>query len=137
MDPSIKTPEANGIGDILRHVADDMKTIARDEVELVRDELAHSAKTAVTEASVALLGAIVALIGLGMLCVVAVVALAGLIPPLWARLLVMAAVYLAVGGGVAASFGRRIAGDAAPHLAVAKYEAKRTLQGAKEALTHS
>ena len=123
-----------GVGELLSHITDDVKTIARDEVELVRTELAHSARTAVTEASVALLGAMVALIGLGMLCVVVVVALAPVIPQLWLRLLIMAAVYIVIGGGVAAGFGKRIATDAAPHLGAAKYEAKRTVAGMRDAL---
>lgn len=126
----------DGFGDLLSHISDDVKTIARDEVELVRGELAHSARTAVTEASVAMLGAIVALIGLGMLCVVVVVALAPIIPALWLRLLIMAAVYIVIGGGVAAGFGKRIATDAAPHLGPAKYEAKRTLAGMKDVIAH-
>jgi hypothetical protein len=130
--------ETNGrVGDILSHITDDMKTIARDEIELVRDELSHSAKMAITEASVAMLGAIVALIGLSLLCVAAVVALAPLIAPLWARLLIMAAVYLVIGGGVAASFGKRLTSDAMPHLGVAQYEAKRTMKGAVSTLTQS
>jgi hypothetical protein len=128
-------PTSNGgVGELLHHITDDVKTIARDEIELVRAELSQSARTAITEASVALLGAIVALIGLGMLCVAAVVALAPLIPALWARLLIFAGVYLLIGGAVAGAFGRRIATDAAPNLEVVKYEAKRTAAGVKETL---
>jgi hypothetical protein len=127
------SPTDGRVGELLQHITDDVKTIARDEIELVRAELSHSARTAITEASAALLGTIVALIGLSLLCVAAVVAVAPLIPPLWARLLIFAAVYLVIGGGVAAAFGRRIATDAAPDLAVVKYEAKRTIAGAKEA----
>jgi hypothetical protein len=130
--------ESNGRArELIHEILDDTKTIMRDEIELVRGELSHSARTAVTEATVAMLGAIVALIGLGMACVAAVVALAPLVPPLWARLLIMAAVYLVLGGGVAAGFGRRIAGDAAPHLEIPKYEAKRTFAGAKAVLNPS
>lgn len=130
--------ETNGrVGDILHRITDDMKTIAKDEIELVRDELSHSAKVAITEASVAMLGAIVGLIGLGLLCVAAVVALAPVIPPLWARLLIMAGVYLVIGGGVAASFGKRLTSDAMPRLGPAEYEAKRTVKGAVEAIAHS
>jgi hypothetical protein len=128
------TPSDGRVGELLHHITDDVKTIARAEIELVRGELSQSAKTAITEASVALLGAMVGLIGLGMLCVAAVVAMAPVIPQLWARLLIFAGVYLVIGGGVAAAFGRRISTDAAPNVEVAKYEAKRTMAGAKEVL---
>lgn len=129
------TTESKGhIGDILSRISSDVKTLAHDEVELVRDELVHSARTAVTEASIAMLGAIFALIGLAMLCVVVVVALAPVIPPLWARLLIMAGVYLVLGGAFAVGFGKKLATDAAPELGVPRYELKRTIAGVKEAI---
>lgn len=127
----------HGVGDLLHRITDDVKLIAKDELELAKDELAHTAKTAAAESAIIVLGGIVALIGFGMLCVTAVVALAGVIPPLWARLLIMAAVYLVAGGAIAGSFAKKLSHDIKPSLAVAGYEAKRTVAGIKDTLQHS
>ena len=104
------------MGELLHRISDDVKTIARDEVELARHELERTAKVAAADAAVILLGGIVALIGLGLLCVVAVVALEPLIDPLWLRLLIMAVVYMAAGGTVAGAFAKRLKRDATPDL---------------------
>jgi hypothetical protein len=111
-----------------------VKTIASDEVELAKGELAHTARTATTEAAVVLLGGIVALIGLGLLCLVAVVALEPLISPLWLRLLIMAVVYLAIGGVVAGVFAKRLKKDAVPDFSAPVSEAKRSVGNIKEGL---
>jgi hypothetical protein len=127
--------EANGrIGELLQQITDDLKTIARDEVELVKLELAHTARATAADAAFVLLGGIVALIGLGLLCVVAVAALEPVIPPLWLRMLIMAVVYLAIGGGVAGVFGRRLRRDAAPDLEAPAGHAKRTVDSVREGL---
>jgi len=130
--------ESNGrVGELLHRITDDVKTIAHDEIELVKTELERTAKTAAVEAAVILLAGIVALIGVGMLCVCAVVALAPVIHSLALRLLLMAIVYLVVGGAVAASVGVRMKRDIIPDLKVPAYEAKNAVAGAKEALTES
>jgi len=120
--------------ELLHRISEDVKTIAQDEVELVRSEMTHSMKTAATEASVVLVSAIVGLIGFGMLCVAVVAALGSVISPLWLRLVIMAFVYLAVGGAIGSTFAKRLRRDAQPNLAVPKYETKRTIEGAKESL---
>jgi hypothetical protein len=128
--------EGNGrVGELLHRITDDVKTIAHDEIELERTELSHTARVAAVDASVILLAGIVALIGVGMLCVTAVVALAPVISSLALRLLLMAIVYLIVGGAVAASVGARLKRDIVPDLKVAGYEAKTTIANAKEAVT--
>jgi hypothetical protein len=81
-----------------------------------------------------LFGGFVGLIGLGILCMVAVVALAPVIPALWLRLLIMAVVYLIAGGAVAAGFASRIRKDAAPDLTIPKVEAKLAVQNIKDGL---
>ncbi|MGE5185856.1 MAG: phage holin family protein [Acidobacteriota bacterium] len=130
------TPETNGrVGELLHRITDDVKTIAKDEVELVRTELTQTARAAASDAAAAMIGAVVALIGLGMLCVVVVVALAPVVSALWARLLIMALVYLVIGGAVAGGFGQKLRHDAVPDLAPAKYEGERTLKGVAETLT--
>ncbi len=129
-------PEPNGrVSELLHRITDDVKIIARDEVELVREELKETARAAALDGTAAMIGAFVALIGLGMLCVVVVVALAPVIAPLWARLLIMALVYLVIGGAIAGSFAQRLRHDAKPELAPAKYEGERTLKGVAETLT--
>jgi uncharacterized membrane protein YqjE len=131
-------PESNGrVGELLHRITDDVKTLAKDELELAKGELQISAKKAAVDGAVVVLGGIVALIGLAMLCATAVAALAPVIPPLWARLLIMAAIYLIAGAVVAGVFAKRLKRDAVPDMTVATYEAKRTLAGAKNTLQHS
>ena len=96
------------VAELLGDIGKDMKTIASDELELLRRKLATYIERVVARASVILLGVVVALIGLGMLCVVAVIALAPVISALWLRLLLMALVYIGAGAGVAVIFSRRI-----------------------------
>lgn len=125
---------AGNVSRLVHRITDDVKTIASDEVELAKGELAHTARTAATEAAVVLLGGIVALIGLGLLCLVAVAALEPLISPLWLRLLIMAVVYLAIGGVVAGVFAKRLKKDAVPDLSAPVSEAKRSVGNIKEGL---
>ncbi len=121
--------------ELLHRITDDVKIIAHDEVELVRGELQTTARHAAVDAAVVLIGAIVALIGLGMLCVVVVAALAPVIPALWLRLLIMAGIYLVIGGLIAGGFAARLKKDAVPHLAAAKYEGQRVVSGITETIT--
>jgi len=133
---SIAGESGNGrVNDLLRRITDDLKVIAKDEVELVKGEFNHTAKTAAFEASIIILGGVVALIGLGMLCLAAVAALTPVIHSLALRLLLMAAVYIVVGGAVAASFAKRLSKDIRPDTTVLRYEAQRTLKGAKATLS--
>lgn len=132
---SVEPVEANGrIGELLQQITDDLETIARDEIELVRLDLVYTAKSAAADAAFVRLGGIVALIGLGLLCGAAVAALEAVISPLWLRMLIMAVVYLAVGGGVAGVFGRRLKRDAVPDLAAPTGHAKRTVDSVREGL---
>jgi hypothetical protein len=125
---------AGRIGELLQQITDDLKTIARDEVELVRLEIVHTARAAAADAAFVLLGGIVALIGLGLLCGVAVVALEPVIAPLWLRMLIMAIVYLALGGGVGVAFAKRLKRDAVPDLEAPAGHAKRTVHSVREGL---
>ena len=136
--PAPTAESATGpVGELLHRITDDVKTIAKDEVELAKGELASSAKKAATEGAVIVLGGVVALIGLGMLCASAVTALEPVIPALSLRLLLMAVIYLVLGGAVAAGFAKRLKHDVVPDMAVPSYEAKRTLAGVKDTLQHS
>ena len=127
----------HGVGELIHRITDDVKMIAKDEIELAKGELTHTAKTAAAESAVIVLGGIVALIGFAMLCVTAVVALAGVIPPLWARLLIMAVVYLVAGGVLAGIFAKKLSSDIKPDMTVPAYQAKRTIAGVKDTLAHS
>lgn len=127
--------EPNGrVGELLHRITDDVKTIARNEVDLARIELERTAKSAAGDAAVIVLGGIVALIGLGLLCTVAVVALEGLISPLWLRLLIMAVIYLAIGAIVAGVFARKLKDDVKPDLDLPKREAQQTVDAIKDGL---
>jgi hypothetical protein len=137
MDKTESIPTADGthrVGALLHRITDDLKILAKDELDLVKTEVQHSAKTAAFEGAVIVLGGIVALIGLGMLCAAAVAALAPVIPSLALRLLLMAAVYIVIGGVVAGSFAKRLSKDIKPDTTVASYEAKRTISGVKATL---
>lgn len=129
------TTQAHGAREILHHIADDVKTIARDEVELVTQELTHSAKVAANEAAIVVLGGIVALIGFGLLCVAAVAGLAPLIGSLALRLIVMAVVYLVIGGAIAGTLAAKLRRDAVPNLSLAIDEARRTVDEIKHGLS--
>lgn len=124
-----------GIGDLLHRITDDLKTLAKGELDLAKGELQTSAKKAVLEGATIVLAGIVALIGLGLLCVAAVAGLGGLISPLWLRLIIMAIVYMAIGGAVAGAFAKRLKRDAPPDTTVPKYQAKATLEGVKQTLS--
>lgn len=124
------------VGGLIRRINDDLKGIARDEVALARIEVTKAIKLATAEAGAIVLSGVVALIGLAMLCVAVVPALEPAIRPLWLRLVLMAAVYLGVGGGVAAVFVKRLKHDATPDLSVVQREAKRTIQTVREGLHH-
>jgi len=130
-------PESTArVGDLLHRITDDVKMIAKDEMELAKHEIEISAKKAAAEAAVIVLGGIVALIGFGMLCVAAVVALAPVIHSLALRLVLMAFIYLVGGGIVAGVFARKLGQDIKPDMKVPAYEAKRTVAGVKESLSH-
>jgi hypothetical protein len=138
MGPDInRESTGHGVRDLIHRITEDVKLIAKDEMELARGEIAHTAKTAAAESAIIVLGGIVALIGFGMLCVTVVVALAGVIPPLWARMLIMAVVYLLAGGSIAGVFAKKLSHDIKPDLAIAGYEARRTIAGVKDTLQHS
>src|SRR5687768_14764300 len=135
----MEVTEATGEGarDLLRGIAEDMKTLARDELELAQIELRRSIKAAVGEGAAIVLAGAVALIGLGLLCVTAVVALEPVIAALWLRLLIMAVVYLAAGGIVAAVFAKKLKNDIVPDLHRTMFEARRTAVGVREELRHA
>jgi hypothetical protein len=141
MEPQMSTndresPDIRDIPVLVRRISDDLQTIARDEVALGRIELMQTVKRVAAEGAAILLAAIVALIGLGMLCVAVVPALEPVIEPLWLRLVIMAVVYIGVGGAVAAVFVKRLKRDAKPELDRTTLEAKRTIQTVREGLRH-
>lgn len=123
------------VGELLQDIGRDVKTIASDELELVRNKLAHHFEQVITRAAATWLGATVALIGVAMLCVVAVVALAPVMPPLWLRLLVMALVYIVIGATIAGIFGARLAKSWVPDLSEPIDQLKRTTEAIHEGLT--
>ena len=101
-------------GELLADITKDLKTIAEAELELTRRKLIDYMENLVRRASIALLGMVIAVIGLGMVCVVGVVALEPLIEPLWLRLLMMSIVYMGLGAAVAFLYAKRMTNG--PHL---------------------
>ncbi|HLU67338.1 MAG TPA: phage holin family protein [Kofleriaceae bacterium] len=134
---SVAEKEQGRIGELLSRINDDVKTIARDEVELARVELKQSMRSATADAAVLVLGGIVALIGLGLLCVSLVDAIEPLIEPLWLRLLLVAILYLVLGGAAAAFFASRLKEDLPPEMNRTKTEARRTARTIQEELRNA
>ena len=126
-----------GLGTLVRRAMSDLKVITRDEAALARIEISKSLKKAAGEAAALVLGGIVALIGFALLCATAVAALAPVIPPLWARMLIMAAVYLVLGSVLAAAFASKMKRELPPTPNAAKDEAEKTIQRVQEELQHA
>jgi len=101
-------------GELLADITTDLKTITETELELMRRKLTDYMEKLVRRASIALLGMVIAVIGLGMVCVVVVVALEPVIEPLWLRLLMMAIVYMGLGAAAAFLYAKRMTNG--PHL---------------------
>lgn len=125
------------LGGLVRRAMSDLKVITRDEAELARIEIAKGLKRAAGEAAAIVLGGVVALIGFALLCASAVAAMAPVIPALWARMLIMAAVYLVIGSVLAAAFASRIRRDLPPQPTMAKKEARDTVNRVREELQHA
>lgn len=128
------TQQPPKVGELLKHIGDDVKTIAVSELELARTKLGSYLEQTVMKAAAMILGAFVALVGLAMLCVVVVVALAPVIPALWLRLLLMAVIYLAVGGGATYLFAKKMASP--PDLDHEVDEVGQTIDKVSEGLQH-
>jgi hypothetical protein len=126
-----------GIGGLVRRAMSDLKVITRDEAELAKIEISKGLKKAAGEAAAVVLGGVVALIGFALLCATAVAALAPVIPALWARMLIMAAVYLVVGSVLAAAFANKMRQDLPPKPTMAKEEAQETMHRVREELQHA
>jgi Putative Actinobacterial Holin-X, holin superfamily III len=122
------------VGELLKHIGDDVKTIAVSELELARNKLGSYLEQTVLKAAVMILSAFVALVGFAMLCVVAVVALEPVIPALWLRLLLMSLVFIAAGGTAAYVFAKKMLGG--PDLANEVDEVGQTIDKVSEGLAH-
>ena len=133
---------ANATGDpptateLLADIGRDLKTIAADELELTHSKLRQFLERLIVKAGVAVLGATVALIGLALLCMVVVVVLAPIIPALWLRLLLMAVVYIGLGGGATYVCARRILATDGPDLDKQISEIGETVDAIRQGLKH-
>lgn len=124
------------LGELLQDIGNDVRTLAVDEIELARGKLATFLQQLIVKAAGAIVGGCLALIGLGMLCLAAVAALAPVIPALWLRLVIMAAVYLAIGGGLVVLFMKRMAAVNTNELKKPIAEVGETLEAVKNGLEH-
>jgi YihY family inner membrane protein len=132
-DTRLSRPEL-ALTDLARRVGDDLSTLAKNHFELARAELSAGAKKAMADAALTIFGGIVALVGLAMLCVSAVVAAEPLIAPLWLRLFLGALLYLALGGGLAYGFVKKLSGEEV--LPRTRAQAQRTARALKEQVQH-
>lgn len=135
--PEARDPE---LGDLIENITDDLRVLARDELELARIEIANGMKRPIADAGAVVLGGVLALIGLGLLCTTVVAALQPLIPALWLRMLVMSAVYFALGAAIAGTFMKRLRRDAPTELtrtvAQTVQRARRSAQALKPESQH-
>jgi uncharacterized membrane protein YqjE len=122
------------VGHLLESIGHDMRTIASDELEMGRVALAERLESLVARIAVAMLCVIVGLVGFGMLCVTAVFALEPVMHAMWQRMLVMSAVYIAVGGATALYAARRIGKSHAGDLQHQVDEARDTVNAVKKGL---
>lgn len=138
MDERSITGKDEPLGELARRLVDDVNLLARDHVDLARVELGRGLKKAASEAAGAILGGVVAVIGLAMLCATLVVALAPVIAPLWARMLLCSVLFLAVGGTVTGVLLRKLKTDATPAGALphSRHEARTTTHLLKEQVHH-
>ena len=132
-NPSSDQPS---VVELLQGIGSDVKRIAVDEVDLARGKLSDYLGKLVLKAAGVIVGACVAFIGLGLLCLAAVAALAPVIPALWLRLLLMAGVYIVVGGGLTLVFMKRLAALHGPNLEKPIEEAHETVDAVKKGLEH-
>ena len=124
------------VAEILQDIGHDVRRIAVDEIELARGKMTGYLEELVLKAAGSIIGACVALIGLGLLCLTAVAALEPVIHPLWLRLLIMAVIYLAVGGAAAYLFAKRLAALHGPNLEHESGEVGETVEAVKKGLAH-
>ena len=128
------THEPAKVGELLKHIGEDVKTIAMSELELGRAKLGAYLEQTVLKAAVMILGAFVALVGFAMLCMVAVVALEPVIPALWLRLLLMSFVFIVTGGTAAYVFAKKTLGG--PDIANEVDEVGQTIDKISDGLNH-
>jgi len=125
------------IGTLLGRITEDLKAIGRDEIALARVEIAQKVKATLLDTLVWILCGVIIAIGLAFLSVAAVDALAPILPPLWARLLVGAVLYLLVGGALLFGYARKLKRDIKPTPAQAVEQARQTVEAVKEELRHA
>lgn len=132
-----RNPEAPAeVGALMRRIGDGPKTIAEDEVKLARLELMEEIKKPLASAGAIVLGGVIALFGVGLLCTTAVVALEPIVPALWLRMVIMSAVYFAVGAVVMRIYMKRFQVEAPVSLSRTTREAEATVQAIKAEVTH-
>jgi hypothetical protein len=128
---------AGVIGTLIGRITEDLKAIGRDELALARAEITTKVKATLLDTLVMILSGVIATIALAFLSVAAVDALAPVIPPLWARLLIGAVIYLVVSGGLLYGYARKLKKDLKPLPPHAVEEARQTVEAVKEELRHA
>ena len=125
------------IGTLVVQITEDLKAIGRDEIALVRAEIAQKVRATLLDTLVWILCGVIIAIGLAFLSVAAVDALAPLVPPLWARLLIGAGLYLAAGAALLFGYTGKLKRDMNPVPAKAVEQATKTVEAVKEELRHA
>ncbi len=122
------------VGDLLKHIGEDVKTIAVSEIELGRTKMSAYFERTLMKATVMILSAFVAMVGFAMLCVTGVVALEPVIPQLWLRLLLGSFVFIITGAILATVSAKKLLGG--PDIANEVDEVGQTIDAVSRGLSH-
>lgn len=125
---SLSFNSGSSMKELVALLVQDVTELTRCELALAKVEVEHRLRKAAVSLAASVLGATVALFGLAMLCATAVVALAPIIPALWARMLLVSVIYLLFGSVAAFVFLLQLRRSAA------KVSAPRALHEARETL---
>ena len=104
------TPEQQSTGQLISRLTDDLSTLVRDELKLAQAEMSGKAKKAGIGAGMFGAAGVLALFGLGALVAAAILALALVVAP-WLAALIVGVVILVV-AGVVALVGKNRVGEA-------------------------
>ncbi len=106
--PPLREPQ-EGLGDLVRRLADDATTLARQEIDLAKREVTEGITGLAKGSGLVAAGGVLALAGVLTLIVFLVIGLGILLGDrYWLSSLIVALVFLAVGGGIFAAGKRRL-----------------------------
>lgn len=103
-----RAPAEPSLGDLFRELTQETTTLVRQEVSLAKTELRESARTVARRTAMLMVGGMLALVGFLVLTAFLVILLGSLLLNYWLAALIVGAVYLLIGGGVAWSQAKQL-----------------------------